>query len=154
MRAADRPFRIRCGARSPCSDFEAWLAAACPDGIDVYFENAGGLVLAAVEPLLNRFARIPVCGLVRFYSCGGSGFLISTPEFLRHILRRSLTVRGFINYDLMDHHADFLDKIGPAVADRSIRYIEDIVEGLEAAPDALMGILGGRNVGKLLVRIL
>jgi NADPH-dependent curcumin reductase CurA len=135
------------------ADFEEQLAAACPNGIDVYFENVGGRVLSAVEPLLNRFARVPVCGLIGFYSSSPPDFPIDVPALMGHILRRSLTVRGFINYDLMEHHADFLRDVGPRVADGSIRYIEDVVEGLEAAPDAFMGMLEGRNFGKLLVRV-
>src|SRR5882724_2621320 len=89
------------------SDFAAKLAAACPNGIDVYFENVGGAIWQAVLPLLNKFARVPVSGLVAQYNAAGPGDGIDQlPATMRAILSMSLTVRGFINYDLAaDHYA-------------------------------------------------
>lgn len=131
------------------------LAAATPDGIDVYFENVGGAVAAAVTRRLNRFARIPVCGLVAGYNA------TSAPEgpdqlpgFMGKVLSLSLTVRGFIQDEFVPtHHEAFLRDMGAWVADGSVRYREDVVEGLEAAPEAFRGLLAGRNVGKLLVKV-
>ncbi len=131
------------------------LAAATPDGIDVYFENVGGAVAAAVTRRLNRFARIPVCGLVAGYNA------TSAPEgpdrlpaFMGKVLSLSLTVRGFIQDEFVPaHHEDFLREMTAWVADGSVRHREDVVEGLEAAPEAFRGLLVGRNVGKLLVRV-
>jgi len=131
------------------------LAAACPDGIDVYFENVGGAVWQAVFPLLNRFARVPVCGLIADYNgttAPAPGDL-TVPELMRAVLSRRLTLRGYINYDLEQHRADFLKEIPPAVKDGSVRYAEDIVDGLEQAPEAFMGLLKGKNFGKLVVRV-
>jgi NADPH-dependent curcumin reductase CurA len=135
-------------------DFPAALAAACPDGIDVYFENVGGAVWQAVFPLLNPFGRVPVCGLIADYN--GSPALpegISVPALMRGILTRSLSIRGFINYDLDTLFPDFLAEVGAGVRDGSVLHREDIVDGLENAPQAFIGLLKGSNFGKLLVKV-
>jgi NADPH-dependent curcumin reductase CurA len=137
------------------SDFAAKLAAACPNGIDVYFENVGGAIWQAVLPLLNKFARVPVSGLIAQYNAMGKGDgtdrLLAT---MREILSRSLTVRGFINYEFAEqHYAEFLREVGDGIADGRIRYREDFVNGLENAPEAFIGMLEGRNFGKLIVRV-
>ena len=135
--------------------FPESLAAACPNGIDVYFENAGGPIWQAVLPLLNGFARVPVCGLIAQYSGPGPGDgTDKLPATMREILSKSLTLRGFINYEFLEaYHDDFLREVGAGVAAGSIRYREDFVDGLEAAPEAFIGMLEGRNFGKLLVRV-
>jgi len=137
------------------ADFPAQLAAACPDGIDVYFENVGGVIWQAVLPLLNRFARVPVCGLIAQYSGAGPGDGTDRlPETMREVLSKSLTLRGFINYDFAEqYYAEFLRDVGAGIADGRIRYREDIVDGLEKAPEAFIGMLEGRNFGKLIVRV-
>jgi NADPH-dependent curcumin reductase CurA len=137
------------------ADFAAKLAAACPDGIDVYFENVGGAVWQAVLPLLNKFARVPVCGLIAQYNGVGKGDGTDRlPATMREILSKSLTVRGFINYEFAEqYYAEFLREVGAGIADGRIRYREDIVDGLENAPQAFIGMLEGRNFGKLIVRI-
>jgi NADPH-dependent curcumin reductase CurA len=137
------------------ADFAAKLAAACPNGIDVYFENVGGAVWQAVLPLLNKFARVPVSGLIAHYNDAGSG---DGTDRLAHtmlaILRKSLTVRGFINYDFAaENFPAFLREVGASIADGRIRYREDFVDGLEKAPEAFIGMLQGRNFGKLIVRV-
>jgi NADPH-dependent curcumin reductase CurA len=136
-------------------DFAARLEAACPDGIDVYFESVGGAVWQAVLPLLNKFARVPVCGLIAQYNSVGPGDGIDRlPATMRAILTKSLTVRGFINYDFAaDHYAAFLREVGAGIPDGRIRYREDFVDGLEKAPQAFIGMLEGRNFGKLIVRV-
>ena len=136
-------------------DFPARLAAACPDGIDVYVENVGGAIWEAVLPLLNDFARVPVSGLIAQYNGvpdgDGSDRL---PVTMRQILSKRLTVRGFINSDFAsEHYADFLREVGAGIAASHIRYREDIVDGLEHAPGAFIGMLEGRNFGKLIVRV-
>ena len=137
------------------ADFPAQLAGACSDGIDVYFENVGGAIWQAVLPLLNNFARVPVCGLIAQYNGVGKGDGTDRlPATMREILSKSLTVRGFINYEFAEqHYAEFLHEVGAGVADGRIRYREDIVDGLENAPEAFIGMLEGRNFGKLIVRI-
>ena len=134
-------------------DFPAQLAAACPGGVDVYFENVGGPILQAVLPLLNLYARIPVCGLISQYSGIAEG-ANQLPGLLRDILTRSLTLRGFINTEFAaEHHAPFLERVGAGVAAGRIKYREDVVQGLEHAPEAFIGLLEGKNFGKLLIEV-
>lgn len=137
------------------ADFPERLAAACPDGIDVYFENVGGAIWQAVLPLLNDFARVPVSGLIAQYNGvppdDTTDRLAAT---MRQILSKRLTIRGFINYDFAaEHYSDFLREVGAGIAAGRIRYREDIVDGLENAPGAFIGMLEGRNFGKLIVRV-
>jgi NADPH-dependent curcumin reductase CurA len=137
------------------ADFPAQLAAACPNGIDVYFENVGGAIWQAVLPLLNKYARVPVSGLIAQYNgVSGSDGTDRLPATMREVLSKSLMVRGFINYDFSaQYYADFLREVGAGIADGSIRYREDVVDGLENAPEAFIGMLDGRNFGKLIVRV-
>jgi NADPH-dependent curcumin reductase len=131
------------------------LAAAVPDGIDVYFENVGGHVAREVARHYNLYARVPVCGLVADYNAtsapSGPDRL---PGFMRLVLTKSLTVRGFIQSEFTRSHGrDFLRDMSGWVADGSVRYREDVVDGLENAPEAFRGMLAGRNFGKVLVRV-
>ncbi len=131
------------------------LAAATPDGVDVYFENVGGRVAEAVTRRLNTFARIPVCGLVAGYNATeapqGPDRL---PAFMARVLTLSLTVRGFIQDEFVaEHQADFDREMAAWVADGSVRYREHMIDGLESAPEAFRGMLSGRNFGKTLVRV-
>jgi len=137
------------------SDFAKQLAAACPKGIDVYFENVGGAVWQAVLPLLNQFARVPVSGLIAQYNASGPGEGPDLlPATMRAVLSKSLTVRGFLNYEFAaEHYGAFLSKVREGIANGSIRYREDFVDGLERAPEAFIGMLAGRNFGKLIVRV-
>jgi NADPH-dependent curcumin reductase CurA len=138
--------------RSP--QFAEELAKACPKGIDVYFENVGGAVWDAVLPLLNDFSRVPVCGLISQYNMtelpAGPD---RTPMLLRQVLTRRLTIRGFIVSDFADQAAAFARDVGTWLREGRLKYKEDVVEGLEKAPEAFIGLLGGRNFGKLLVRV-
>jgi NADPH-dependent curcumin reductase CurA len=130
------------------------LTASCPNGIDIYFENVGGTIWQAVLPMLNQFGRVPVCGLIAQYNTAPAGpGQDQSQGIMRQILTKSLTVRGFINYDFADLFPDFLQEVGQGVRRGEIRYREDIVDGLETAPEALMGMLDGRNFGKLIVRV-
>ena len=136
------------------ADFPAQPAAACPDGIDVYYENVGGAIWQAVLPLLNTYARVPVSGLIAQYNgVGPSDGSDRLPPTMREILSKSLTLRGFINSEFARQYYDeFLRDVGAGIADGRIRYREDIVDGLENAPEAFIGMLDGRNFGKLIVR--
>jgi len=137
------------------ADFSARLAAVCPQGIDVYFENVGGAIWEAVLPLLNDFARVPVAGLIAQYNGVPPGDGTDRlPATMRQILSKRLTIRGFIYYDLAaELYADFLREVGAGLAAGRIRYREDIVDGLENAPGAFIGMLEGHNFGKLIVRV-
>jgi hypothetical protein len=125
------------------------LAKACPKGIDVYFENVGGAVQQAVWPLLNDFARVPVCGLISGYSSAEPSPM---PE-MRSILTKRLMVRGFIVSDHPERMDDFLRDASAWVREGKLKYREDIVDGLERAPEAFIGLLQGKNFGKLVIRV-
>jgi len=135
-------------------DFAEQLAAACPDGIDVYFENVGGVVFETVRGLLNDFARIPVCGRIAHYNDSeappGPDRLVA---FMGQVLVKRLRVQGFIQFDFRHRSGDFQRDMGAWVRSGEVRYQEDIVDGLENAVDAFQGLLQGRNRGKLLVRV-
>ncbi len=136
------------------SDFPDALQAACPDGIDVYFENVGGAVFDAVLPLLNTFARLPICGLIAHYNATELPTGVDrVPLLMRQVLTKRLTLRGFIVFDFANQQPDFLAEVGALVRDGRIKYREDIVDGLENAPRALIGLLRGENFGKLIVRV-
>ncbi|WP_109478222.1 NADP-dependent oxidoreductase [Paraburkholderia sp. C35] len=136
------------------ADAAKLLATACPDGIDVYFENVGGQVWQMVLPLLNTYARIPVCGLVSYFSEDfdrSKDFLSST---MMDVLSKSLTLRGFINYEFeKEHFSTFYGSVSQNLRDNKILYKEDITEGLENAPQAFLGMLKGENFGKVLVKV-
>ncbi|KYF59475.1 NADP-dependent oxidoreductase [Sorangium cellulosum] len=138
--------------RSP--DMADRLKAACPDGIDVYFENVGGAVFEAVLPLLNPFARVPVCGLIAHYNDvappPGPDRL---PGLMMQVLSKRLTLRGFIVGDFAEQRGEFLEAMSRWIREGRVKYREDIVEGLEKAPEAFIGLLEGKNFGKLLVRV-
>ncbi len=138
--------------RSP--SFKANLKEACPKGIDIYFENVGGAVWDAVFPLLRNFARIPVCGLIANYNMTAlpQGPDL-TPALMRAVLVKRLRMQGFIVFDFADQMPRFLGDMSAWVRDGKVKYREDIVHGLEKAPDAFLGLLKGANFGKLLVRV-
>lgn len=135
-------------------DFEAQLAAACPDGIDIYFENVAGRVLRAVIPLFNFWARMPVCGLISQYNMTepptGTDHL---PLLMRAVLTYRLRIQGFIVRDFADQQEDFLRDMSAWVRDGRVKYREHRVKGLENAPETLIGLLKGANFGKVVVEV-
>ncbi len=146
-------FEVALDHRSPT--FAEDLAQAVPDGVDVYFENVGGPVAREVLKHVNVYARMPVCGLVANYNATsapeGTDRL---PGFMALVLRKSLTVRGFIQTEFVGSHMrDFVRDMSEWVANGSVRYREDVVDGLDKAPEAFRGMLTGKNFGKLLVRV-
>lgn len=136
-------------------DFAEQLKAATPRGIDVNFENVGGAVFDAVERRLNPGARVPLCGLVANYNDteapAGPDRL---PAFLSRLLTRSITIQGFI-VDLarVSRETTFWTDMPAWIAEGRVRYLEDVVDGLEQARAAFAGLLRGANTGKLLVRV-
>jgi NADPH-dependent curcumin reductase CurA len=130
------------------------LKAACPEGIDIYFENVGGPVFDAVLPLLNNFARIPVCGLIAHYNAAG---LPQVPDHLpllmRALLTKRLTFRGFLYFDYTSQFPDFVTDMKAWLAEGRIKYREDITDGLENAPRELIRLLKGENFGKKIIRV-
>jgi NADPH-dependent curcumin reductase CurA len=131
------------------ADLPAALAAACPDGIDVYFENVGGAVQNAAFPLMNAFGRVIMCGMVAQYN---DAILPPGPN-LGFVVKMRVRIQGMIVSDRPERFAEWRALAAPWVLDGSLKYKEDIVEGLAAAPGALIGMLEGRNFGKLLVRL-
>ncbi|GGC47698.1 NADP-dependent oxidoreductase [Chelatococcus reniformis] len=135
-------------------DLRRKLAEACPDGIDVYFENVGGAVWDAVFPRLNNFARIPLCGLIAHYNDTetpkGPDRL---PGFMRQALTKRLALRGFIVSDFASDGPAFERDVSQWIREGKIKHREDIVEGLDKAPEAFIGLLKGANLGKLLVKV-
>jgi NADPH-dependent curcumin reductase CurA len=130
-------------------DLQGALAAACPHGIDVYWENVGGDIQQAAFNLLNPFARVVMCGMVSQYN---------EAEFppgpnLGFVVGKRIHMQGFIVSDKPERFAEWRALAAPWIADGSLKFREDVIDGLENAPDALNGILGGRNFGKLLVRV-
>lgn len=136
-------------------DFAEQLKRACPDGIDIYYENVGGKVFDAVLPLLNTSARIPVCGLIAAYN------VTSPPPgpdrlalLMRTVLTKRLKIQGFIIFDYYATRYDaFVSDMNSWLDAGRIKYREDMVEGLENAPDAFIGLLQGKNFGKLVMRV-
>lgn len=131
------------------------LAAACPDGIDVYFENVGGDVLTAVLPLLNHGARVPVCGYIAHYNQSPASLHEDLrTQLLAAVLQKRVRMEGFI---ILDHYADRFDQfhrdMGQWVAEGRVKLREDRVGGLEQAPAAFIGLLEGKNFGKLIVDV-
>jgi NADPH-dependent curcumin reductase len=125
------------------------LQAACPNGIDCYFENVGGAVQAAVFDHLNAFARVAMCGMVSQYN---EPIFPPGPN-LGFVVGKRILIQGFIVSDRPARMTEWRAMAEPLVADGSLVYREDVIDGLENAPDALTGILSGRNFGKLLVRV-
>ncbi|KZK90388.1 NADPH-dependent curcumin reductase [Pseudovibrio sp. Ad46] len=131
------------------------LKAACPDGIDVYFENVGGAVFDAVLPLLNANARIPLCGLISQYNATSlpdgpdrMGMLMGT------LLVKKIRMQGFIIFDSFPNlYPKFAADMQQWIAEGKVKYREQMVDGLENAPEAFMGLLEGKNFGKLVVKI-
>ena len=134
-------------------DLAARLKDACPKGIDVYFENVGGAVFDAVFPLLNPFARVPVCGLIAHYNDTEAKPPKWAASLMRAILTKRLTFRGFIVSDFVARQADFLRDMSQWVREGKVKYREFVTEGLDSAPAAFMGLLKGANFGKQLVRV-
>jgi NADPH-dependent curcumin reductase CurA len=136
--------------------FAADLAAACPSGVDVYFENVGGAVFEAVLPLFNPGARMTICGLIAHYgeAAGVDARAALMARGAAIFAERGVAVRDlFVGDFVADHHDAFLAEVGPAVADGRIKYLEDIREGLETVPAAFAEMLRGDNFGKMLVRV-
>ncbi|VEI09788.1 Putative oxidoreductase YncB [Klebsiella aerogenes] len=137
------------------ADFSQQLAQACPQGIDVYYENVGGKVFDAVLPLLNTAARVPVCGLVSGYNAtalpDGPDRL---PLLMATILKKRIRMQGFIiGQDYGHRIAEFQQQMGRWVQEGKIKYREQQIDGLAQAPQALIGLLKGENFGKVVINV-
>jgi len=140
-----------------CVDYKAGnlaedLAKACPDGIDVYFENVGGAVLRAVVPLLNEGARVPICGFVSAYNSRDIT-QEETPFHVLGALPNPPEHRFFIVYEFAADYPEANAQLSQWLTEGKLRHRECVAEGLENAPEAFRGLLRGRNFGKQLVRV-
>jgi NADPH-dependent curcumin reductase CurA len=133
----------------PGGDLGAALDAACPKGIDVYFENVGGAVQRAVYPLLNDFGRMIMCGMISEYNDTEPR---PGPSLVAAV-RKRLRIQGFIVSDHAALRPEYLAMAAPLVRSGALKFREDIVDGIDNAPAAFIGMLQGRNFGKLIVKL-
>ena len=131
-------------------DLEQALADGCPDGIDVYFENVGGDHLQAALNHMNPFGRIAACGMISQYN---NAEPVPGPNNLTAIVRQRLTMRGFILSDHLDRRPAFEQDMGKWLSEGKVKSRETIVEGIDHAVDAFLGLLQGENTGKMLVKV-
>jgi NADPH-dependent curcumin reductase len=130
-------------------ELDTALDAACPKGIDVYFENVGGAVQIAVYPRLNDFARMIMCGMIAEYN----DVEPRPGPSLVAAVRKRLRIQGFIVSDHAALRSEYLAMAVPLVRSGELKYREDIVDGIDNAPAAFIGLLQGRNFGKLIVKL-
>jgi NADPH-dependent curcumin reductase CurA len=136
------------------SDFAAALKAACPNGVDVYFENVGGAVFDAVFPLLNRYARVPVCGTVSEYNVAERAVVADKmPALLLATLGKRLRLQGFVIGDWFAKMPNFQREAGQWLREGKLKYREEFVDGLANAPRAFMAMLKAESFGKVIVRV-
>lgn len=131
-------------------DLDAAVRAACPKGVDVYFDNVGGAVSDSVFRSLNFFARVAMCGAISQYNLAAPEM---GPRLLGLFVGRRVNLRGFIVYDFVQSYGPALVAMSEWVRQGKVKYREDFVDGLEAAPRAFIGLLRGENFGKLQVRL-
>jgi NADPH-dependent curcumin reductase len=129
-------------------DLAAAVKTACPDGVDVYFDNVGGVVSDAVLANLNFFARVALCGSISQYNSAEPG-----PRWLGTFVGKRVTARGFIVWDFNARYGPAMQRMGAWVRSGRIKYKEDIIDGIENAPRAFIGMLRGENFGKMQVRL-
>lgn len=132
------------------ADLDAALAAACPDGIDVYFDNTSGRISDAVLRRINKRARIIICGTASIASWDPWPI---GPRVERHLLVKSARMEGFLVFDYEHRTGEAVPQLADWVRQGKLRYREDILDGLERAPDAVAGLYRGENLGKRLIRL-
>jgi NADPH-dependent curcumin reductase CurA len=132
------------------ADYATTLTQLCPRGIDCYFDNVGGAVTDAILPLMNVFGRVAVCGLISEYNVDQTE---AGPRLLRPILFRQLRVEGFVFARFQSRWSEAIAQITQWLGDGRLKYREEIVDGFTNMPLALIGLLRGHNIGKMLVRV-
>ena len=133
-----------------CGDLLAAVAKACPQGIDIYYENVGGEHLEVALELMNSHGRMVMCGMISMYN---SVEPPPGPRNLMYVVGKSLKMQGFIVTDFLDMVPQFFADMGSWVAAGKIKWQETVLEGIERAPDAFLGLFRGDNTGKMLVRL-
>lgn len=121
-------------------------------GVDVYFDNVGGMVTDAVIPQVKRHARVVICGAISQYD-GGLDKLDQGPRFLQHLIFQRATIQGILARDFTQRMDEMIAIVGPWVRDNEVVFEETIVEGFDKLPQALNSLFEGKNLGKLLVRV-
>jgi hypothetical protein len=129
---------------------DAAIMGACPKGVDVYFENVGGAILDAVLGLVNPFARIAVCGMISQYNLETPA---PGPGNIRNVIGNRVLIQGFIISDHMNRYPEFIAEVGGWLKAGRIKYQETVVEGLDRAVNAFLGLFSGENTGKMIVRL-
>lgn len=132
-----------------CGDYEAAVRAACPEGVDVYFDNVGGEILDAVLLCLNKYARVAVCGWISTYNVADA----PGPRNLWQLVARSVTLRGFVLFDYLDRFGEGIAQLAEWLMAGKIQYREDIVDGLDNVLPTFLRLFDGSNSGKLVIRI-
>jgi NADPH-dependent curcumin reductase CurA len=130
--------------------FAADLAQACPQGVDVYYDNTSGAISDAVLRHINKHARIVICGTA---SVSNWEPWPSGPRVERHLLNKSARMQGFLVWDYEHRYEEAIRKLAPWVRSGNLRYREEILEGIASAPDAIAGLYRGENLGKRLIRL-
>ncbi|MCZ6503115.1 MAG: NADP-dependent oxidoreductase [Gammaproteobacteria bacterium] len=134
------------------ADFPQKLAEACPDGVDVYFENVGGAILDAVAPLLNKGARVPVCGFISAYNATSED-QIRMPDVVLGALEHPPESRFFVVTEWIDEFEEAARVLGNWIKEGKLKYRETIVAGIENAPSAFRMLFTGENFGKLMIKV-
>jgi len=127
------------------------LRKAAPEGIDVYFENVGGLQMEAALTHMRVFGRIPICGMIAHYN--DDGIATPGPRNLTETIYKFITLRGFVVSAFEEHRAQFQAEMGEWIRSGKIKYQETILDGIDKAPEAFIGLFNGANQGKMLVRL-
>ena len=137
------------------ADLAAQLDAACPQGVDVYWENVGGPIQAAVFPRFNTHGRMVMCGMIAQYNSAPGSAAVGAPPGpnLGPVVRKRLRIQGLIVFDSWHRYPDFRAEMLAHIAAGRLTWKEDVVQGLAAAPAAFMGLLRGENFGKLVVAL-
>ncbi len=126
------------------------LKEACPDGVDIYFDNVGGDISDAVISLINKYARIPLCGQISLYN---EEQISMGPRLQPRLLTFSAIMQGFIVHNYENRFDEGIQQLAKWLTDKKLKYAENVVEGLENAPGAFIGLFAGENLGKQLVKV-
>jgi NADPH-dependent curcumin reductase CurA len=131
-------------------NYEAKLKELCPNGVDVYFDNVGGSITDAVMTQINTRARVAVCGQISQYNSDNPEM---GPRWLGQLIVKQAKVEGFLVFQFVDRYEEALKQLSGWLREKKLKYREDIVDGLENAPSAFIGMMQGKNIGKQLVKV-
>ena len=132
-----------------CGDYQQAIAAACPDGVDVYFDNVGGEILDAALLCLNKFARVAVCGWISTYNVADA----PGPRNLWQLVAESVTIQGFVVLDYMERFGEGVGQLAEWVMAGKLQFREEVVDGLDNVLPTFLRLFDGSNQGKLVIRI-